>query len=274
MWFPNLFKSSKKKSNEHTQTSFYDSLYPESVRYALSYNGSKMGAAEIKGLIPNFTDEALYLTIKALTDRETKRVFLEDLTKVFIRPDYQQTDLQALLSDWVSKIPAGTIVKGTKLAQLGRSGSANWQDHFYNLANTCFTENKEALPCLIAHTALLGFKHFVQLYRDIPHAHLMILMPEWLMDPDDDMMGYSVQLSPEPQVTLKTHDQCLVMAWTCQGAACPMQQHFCGNAFFIDDTIHSGETAGKITSFWHSEYGLSVPDDRIRVITDLRKSTH
>ena len=273
MRFPNPFRAAPKGPSNNTKPSFYNTFYPESVRYALSYNASRMGPSEIRALIPNFTDEAMYLILKALIDREAKRQFLEDLTITFIQPDYQKVDLQTLLADWVQRIPQDSAVKGTKLAQLGRLGSSNWQNCFRNLAETCYTENKEALPCLIAHTALLGFKHFVQLYRDVPRAHIMVLVPEWLMDPNDNIMGYAVQLDPEPQVALKSRDECLVRAWACQGVDCPLKQQFCGSAYFIDDTIHSGKTAGKLTSFWYSEYGLSVPDDRIRVITDLRKST-
>lgn len=272
MRLPNPFKLMTKGPSTDAKRSFYDTLYPESVRYALSYNASSMGPAEINALIPNFTNEALYLIVKSLTDREVKRQFLQDLTSLFVRPDYQEDELRALLAGWVKRLPEDTIVKGTKLAQLGRLGSANWQTHFRDLAETCYNENKQALPCLIAHTALLGFRHFVELYRGIPDAHLIILVPDWMIDNEDDMIGYSVQLNPEPIVTIKNHDDCLVLAWTCEGVDCPFQQRFCGTAFFVDDTIHSGATAGKVTSFWYSEYGLNVPDDRIRVITDLRKS--
>jgi hypothetical protein len=51
---------------------------------------------------------------------------------------------------------------------------------------------------------------------------------------------------------------------------CQIHQYFCKEAVFIDDTINSGKTAGKLQSFWLSKYGLNMHLDRVRVITNLR----
>lgn len=262
------------RRSQETKQSFYQSLYPESVRYALSYNGAKLGVTEIASLVENFPDETLYLVVKSLEDREQKRGFLEDLTRLFIQPDYEVADLQTLLRGWIAKLPADTEVKGTKLAQLSRLGSDNWQSSFHDLAKGCFEEDHSALPCLIAHTAILGFRHFVQFYRNIPRAHIMIIVPEWMIDPDDNYTGYDVALGDNPTVTLRVKDNCLVGSWVCHKAQCRFNHLYCGNSFFVDDTIHTGKTAGKITSFWHSEFGLNIPDNRIKVITDLREGNY
>lgn len=253
-----------------TAASLYSSIYPEDVRYALSYKQAKMGIPEISALISRFTYEALYLVIKATDDIEQKRHQLEELTALFAQPDYQVDDLKAWLHRWLKALPADTQVNGTKLAQVSRYGSETMQGAFRSLAERCYQEDSSALICLIAHTALLGYRHFVQFYKDIPNAHITILVPDWMMDPANTQMGYCVTLNPEVRVTLQEKKQCLVGTWTCQGTNCPLNQAYCGNAFFVDDTIHTGQTAGKMQSFWDSEYGLHVPNEKIRVLTDLR----
>lgn len=267
----NIFKVfGSSKQSKTTIGDFYSSLYPESVRYALQYNGAEMGPAEIRSLVDRFTQEALYLIVKAFTDREQKRAYIEDLTRVFVQDDEDEALLKACLYDWIDRLPASTRVKGTKLAQLSRSGSGNWQDQFKDLAQSCYDEDQSALPCLIAHTAILGYRHFVKLYRDLPKADIVLLIPEWMADDEENFMGYSVRVTPEVRVTLQPKDRCIVASWKCGKHACKFNHVHCGNSFFVDDTIHSGATAGKITSFWYSEYGLNVPNDKIKVITDLR----
>jgi len=263
---------SKNAKPESTAGSFYQSLYPETVRYALSYRDALMSKVEIRSLVDRFTNEALYLVIKALDDVEAKRLYLEDLTRLFIKPDYQDEDLKVCLYRWIDKIPEDKMVAGTKLAQLSRCGSDNWQESFQALAQRCYDDDQTALPLLIAHTAILGFQHFVQLYKDVPKAHIIVVLPDWMIDKSNDLMGYDVVLSPKVRVDLQEKSQCLSNQWSCYGANCPLNHVYCGNTYYVDDTIHSGATAGKITSFWYSEYGLSVPDEKIRVITDLRKS--
>lgn len=268
-----LFKIFSKKTRPEGDTgSFYRSLYSESVRYALSYNGALMGKAEIGSLVDRFTNEALYLVSKALDDVEDKRQYLQDLARLFASDDYQDDDLKACLHRWIDRLPEDKEVAGTKLAQLSRAGSDNWQNLFQELARGCYDEDQTALPLLVAHTAILGFRHFVELYKDVPEAHIVILLPDWLIDPSNDLMGYDVVLSPEIRVELQPKDECLIGAWSCYGVNCPLNHMYCNNTYFIDDTIHSGATANKLTSFWYSKYGLNVPDDRIRVISDLRET--
>jgi hypothetical protein len=261
------------QESQSTTESFYRSLYPESVRYALAHNGALMGPSEIASLVDRFTYEALYLIIKAIEDREQKRQCIEALTLLFVDPDYNINALKDLLCSWAKAMPVDVRVKGTKLAQLSRSGSSSWQESFRGLAQSCYNEDKSALPCLIAHTAILGYQHFVQIYKDKPNTTLMVLFPEWMLDPDEEYMGFSVRLTPEVKVVSQKKDKCLVGAWACGKHECKFHHLYCGNSFFVDDTIHSGETAGKITSFWHSEYGLNIPDERVKVITDLREKS-
>jgi hypothetical protein len=258
------------KSTQSSTQSFYRSLYPESVRYALAHNGALMGPSEIASLVDRFTHEALYLIVKGAEDKEQKRVYIEELTQLFVDPDYTDDALKAMLYRWVENMPDDVRVPGTKLAQLSRSGSSNWQDSFHELALSCYNEDRTALPCLIAHTAILGYQHFVQLYKDEPHANIILLFPDWMLDDDENYMGFSVRLTPEVRVVTQPKITCLVGAWACGKRECRFDHLHCGNAFFVDDTIHSGRTAAKVTSFWYSEYGLNIPDARIKVITDLR----
>ncbi len=259
-----------KRERSQSISAFYRSLYPSDVRYALSYREAKMRATEIASLIDRFTYEAMYLIVKIMEDREKKRDYIEKLTHIFIQPDYQVDDLKKYLYSLISTIPADAEVSGTKLAQLSRYGMENWQTAFRGLAEDCYRENPTALPCLIAHTTIMGFHHFVQIYSQVPQANIMLLVPEWMMDETEEMMGYGVELNPEPKAVLRIKDVCLVGKWACMGVNCRLGHRYCGNALFIDDTIHTGKTSKKISNFWSSEYGLKIEGDRIRVITDLR----
>jgi hypothetical protein len=263
-----LFGLSKKTNTDIS--SFYDTIYPEGVRYALRYNEAKLGASEIESLINSFTYEALYLTIKAFDDPEEKRKCIEAITRIYADPNYRIEMLKRYLYTRVKEIPPGASAAGAKLAQLNRSGSDNWQAAFRNLAQTCYNENKTALPCLIAYTTMLGYHHFVQIYRQLVKSHICILVPNWMIDPDSEFMGYNVQLGKEVHVEFQPKDECLIGAWTCLKTNCRFAHHFCGTTFFIDDTISTSTTARKVQSFWHSEYGLRIPEERIRVVTDLR----
>lgn len=259
------------KGQKDSQASFYASLYPETVRYALSHKGAKMGKAEIRALVDRFTYEAMYLVVKVLAkDREDQRRFLADLTVLFLDPEYHEGKLRDLLLGYIDQMPDDAEAAGAKLAQLNRSGSSRWQDAFRQLAENTFAENPTGLPCLIAHTTLLGYQHFVQVYGQKRNAKLMILVPDWMIDPDEELMGYEVSLGDKPGVTLQPKDECLIGSWACMKSECRFHHRFCGSAVFIDDTINTGATSDKLHSFWKSEYGLNIPVERIRVITDLR----
>jgi hypothetical protein len=163
------------------------------------------------------------------------------------------------------------VVLGTKLAQLSRAGSDHWQNAFRRLAERCFVDHAGALPCLIAHTSLLGYHHFVQVYSQKPNARILILIPEHLLDTDNPHMGYRITLGANPSVMRQPKELCIFANWQCLGEQCNFGRKYCSNTIFIDDTINSGATIGKIESFWHSEYALFIPPERVKVITDLRK---
>jgi len=274
--FRSLFGSSardRQTQNSHESNNIYDSLYPESIRYSLRYNGGRMGKSEILALLDRFVHEAQYLVVKALaSDREQQRQYLCELTRLFMREDYNDDQLRQLLRYRVNALPDDVTVKGAKLAQLNRSGSSNWQQAFHDLAVKTLNEKPDAVPTLIAFTTMLAYQHFVQIYQAAGAPKIFIIVPEWLLDPDETYMGYSVSLKPHLSVELKPKSRCIFGNWTCQGEECPMSRRYCGNAVFIDDTINTRTTVRKIASFWQSEYALILPEDRIRVITDLRDS--
>lgn len=265
-----LFRRSRKDS-DGTVRSFYQSLYPEEIRYALGYKGAKMGKFEMRVLLDRYPYEALYLVTKALADnREALRAYLEVLTRLFVVSNNGQDELRDILSETIGTLPDGTAVSGAKLAQLNRSGSGFWQQAFRNMAQQIHDEDPTALPCLIAYTTMLGYRHFVDIYKTHRHAHITILVPEWMLDTDETMMGFEIVLNPEPSVIIQQKNMCLFGTWACAGVECRFGHRFCGNSVFVDDTIHTGATAGKIRSFWHSQYGLQIAPERVRVITDLR----
>lgn len=264
-------KSQSPKSENNTKPSFYRSLYPESVRYAFQYKGAEMGKAEMLALIDSYIFETVYLVMKALVfDREYQRHFLEDLTRLYVRGDWKTQELQTLLRDYILLLPDDLTVTGTKLAQISRSGSEEWQLAWRELAERLYTERPDALPCLIAHTPIFAYHQFIEVYKHKPYTKLIVLMPNWMEDEAEEQMGYEVTLSSPPTVNLQVKDECLYGSWLCLGTECKLKKRFCTQAVFIDDTINTAATSNKLRSFWLTEYGLNMPSERVRVITDLR----
>jgi len=270
----NFFKQPQSQTTTHQNKqpqSFYRSIYPESVRYAFQYKGAQMGKAEMKALLERYTHEVVYLVTKALAfDREYQRQFLETLTRLYVQADWQKSDLQAVLCHYIDLLPADMTVAGTKLAQISRSGSGEWQRAWRELVQQLFDENPQALPCLIAHTPIFAYHEFIAVYKHRRNAKLIFLMPDWMMDDNETQMGYEITLSDIPTVNLQVKDECLVGSWMCLGVDCKLKKRFCTEAIFIDDTINTSATAGKLRSFWLTKYGLNMPVERVRVITDLR----
>lgn len=265
-----LNKSKTTTSSEQTN-SFYQSIYPESVRYALQYKGAEMGREEIRALLTSWHFEAVYLVLKALIfKRETQRQFLEELTRLYYKVDWTTDELKLLLEKYIVLIPDEVTVTGTKLAQLSRTGTNKLLSEWRDLAESLVIDKPDALPCLIAHTPIYAYHEFIDVYRNSGQTKLFLLMPSWMLDPNETQMGYEINLVGLPTVELQIKKDCLYGAWTCDGRDCKLKQHFCKEAIFIDDTINSGKTAGKLQSFWLSKYGLNMPLDRVRVITNLR----
>lgn len=256
---------------QQTSTQFYRSIYPESVRYALSYRGAQMGKLEMQALMHNYVFETVYLVVKALgNNREGQRSFLEQLTRLYATPDWEHAALQQLLRKTIETLPDDVSVTGTKLAQLSRFGADNWQQAFRNIAENLLHDEPQALPIIIAHTPIIAYHQFIETYRTRLGTKLFMLIPELLMNPQERFMGYEITLSDPVTVKLQLRDECLFGSWACLKADCILQQHFCRKAIFIDDTINTAATIGKLQSFWHTEYGLNLPDDRVRCITDMR----
>lgn len=253
--------------------SFYESIYPESVRYALRYRKAQMGKDELRSLIHKWHFETVYLVTKALAyDRDAQRQFLEDLTRLYYNPHWTKADLENLLRHYIASLPDDISITGTKLAQLSRSGSDEWQHHWHNLATKLYQEEPHALPCIVANTPIFGYHHFVATYQQRSHTKLFFLIPDWLMNPDETLMGYEITLKSTPTVRLQVKNECLFGTHVCEGVECPLQQHFCKEAVFIDDTINTATTAGKLQSFWLSKYGLQIPLSRVRVIVNLQEN--
>lgn len=268
--FFRLLKPTPKKKSVNA---LYSSVYPESVRYALQYGGAQMGKHEIQSLVEQFPHEAVYLVTKAFAhDREQQRDLLAQFVRLYMKPNWSYAELKQILYNRIDTLADDVQIDGAKLAQLNRSGSDRWQQAFRDLAERCYDEDPDAMLCLIAHTPVFALHHFIDVYRDNPDATLIFLVPRWMQTPDDPEMGYEIVLGRNPGVYLQEKDECLFGTWACQKTECPLSQHYCRNCFFVDDTINTASTAGKIRSFWQTEYGLNMPENRVRVITDLRKS--
>src|SRR5690554_4008295 len=90
-----LFRGSASKMS---LSDFYQTLYPEDVRYALSQKQARLGKAELNSLTGRFVYEAVYLVTKALTHSpEKQRQYLEDLTRIYRHADYHLDDLRNFL---------------------------------------------------------------------------------------------------------------------------------------------------------------------------------
>jgi hypothetical protein len=252
--------------------SVYASIYPESVRYALQYKAAKMGKTEMSSLLEHYVHETVYLVTKALaSNRENQRKFLEQLSRLYIKPDWTENALRTLVRGYIDALPDDTAVDGAKLAQLNRSGTAHWQKAFRALAIQCRDIDFDKLPVLIAHTPVFAFHHFIEIFAQMPAAKFLLIVPKWMEDPSETHMGYEIELKPEPVVRFQEKDECIFGQWVCRKLECKLKNKYCGNCIFIDDTIKTESTAQKVRSFWQGEYGRNIPDERIRVITDLRR---
>jgi hypothetical protein len=251
---------------------FYGSLYPEDVRFALSHKQAQLGKAEIRSLIDRFSYEAVYLTTKGMASvPERQRKFLEGLTRIYRRADFHLDDLREFLRQQNERLPDDVQLGSAKLLQISRAGSEHWQRAFHDLAERAYAQNNRALPCLVAYASMLGYRHFVEVFSRESLGKIQILIPVWMLNPQDERMGYEISLGDEVEVQPQWKNDCLYGSWVCLHTECPMKHRFCSDAIFIDDTISSGETADSMKSFWHSAYGLQVPNERIHVITDLRQ---
>ena len=267
--FLKFFK--KSTSSQQEKPAFYRSLYPESVRYAFQYKGAEMGKAEMLALLDDYIFEAVYLVTKALVfNREYQRHFLEDLTRLYVHTNWSKRDLQHILTQYIMRLPDDLTVTGTKLAQISRSGTEEWQSAWRELAENLYAERPNALPCLIAHTPIFAYHQFIDVYKHRPYAKLIFLMPDWMADQNETQMGYEITLGSIPTVDIQVKDECLYGSWTCLHTECKLKKRFCTEAVFIDDTINTSATSNKLRSFWLTEYGLNMPIERVRVITDLR----
>lgn len=268
-WFRSFTSALSTDANART---FYQSVYPESVRYALQYNKAQLGKAELNALIPLWHFEVVYLLTKLLAfDREYQRQFLEALTRLYYHDDWTLPQLRTLLKEYIARLPDDRTVTATKLSQLSRIGTHTWQQEWSRLARRVIAEQPDALPCLIAHTPIYAYHHFVAIYKAHRRKKLLLLMPDWIIDADATQMGYAITLTEPPTVTLQVKQECLYGAWACEGTDCKFHQYFCQDAIFIDDTINTAQTASKLQSFWLSKYGLTMPLERVYAITNLRK---
>ena len=245
--FMKLF--SKNRDDASQSQSFYATLYPESVRYALGHNSAKLGKAELHALIHNFTYEVVYLMVKAVTyDIHEQRRFIEELTRLYVQEDYQD-DLKSFLKCEIDRLPEDTIVKGTKLAQLSRYGSAYWQKAFRNLVEECVEEDELAVPRLVAHTPFIAYHHFVDIYKERGVGRLSVIVPHWMMDKTNPLMGYRIILQKRIEVVFQEKAICLHGHWDCLGQECLRDQTYCRRSFFIDDTINTRLNQNKSDKF-------------------------
>lgn len=266
-WFKNFFGIKDTDAND--AAAFYATIYPESVRYALSHNEAYLGPAEFHALVHNFPYEVVYLMVKAVAYTPQKqRQYIEDLTRIYMQDDYME-DLKAFLHKEIDLLPSGSRVQGTKLAQLSRYGAAYWQDKFRILIENAIKEDSLAVPRIVAHTPFIAYHHFIDLYKNKGNGQLSVIVPEWMIDKDNNLMGYSIDLHDGVHVLIQEKSRCLHGNWDCMGHACNLDERLCQRSYFIDDTINTGTTSKKVTNFWNSKYGSEVPLDRIKVITNL-----
>jgi hypothetical protein len=185
-----FLRKSQSSPTNNTPQPFYRTIYPESVRYAFQYKGAEMGKQELLALIDGYIFETVYLVTKALVfDREYQRRFLEELTRLYAKSGWNRGELAEILAHSIAVLPENSTVTGTKLAQISRSGAEEWQTAWRTMVQKLYEEKPDALPCLIAHSPLFGYHHFIEVYRQRPYAKLIVLMPDWLGNEAEEQMG-------------------------------------------------------------------------------------
>jgi hypothetical protein len=270
--FFSRFRASKPEKQDDAAR--YRAVYPESVRYAFQYKAAQMGIEEMRSLVHEYMFETVYLVTKAMAfDRSAQRSFLELLTRLYVRPDWTHDELRSLLRQQIDLLPAQTSIAAAKLMQINRYGSEHWANAFHQLAQTIYEQQPDAIPCLIAHTPIFAYHEFIRVYRQRRDSTLLLLMPSWMEDQEEIQMGYQIELGELPSVRLQVKDQCIFGHWRCMHSDCKLRNRYCGNTIFVDDTINTGSTEGRIQSFWQTEYGLKLPESKVYVLTDMRKHT-
>lgn len=239
--------------------SIYAGLYPDSVRYAIKHRDGLMGKDEIESLIKsNYIHEAIYLITKSLKSEKTQmEIFLSELTSATVsdNPDVKITEI---LENWLLHLPTDTKVGGLKLGQLSRAGSEVWSDNFIQLAKSSRETKPDAVPHLVAFAAMIGYVAFVQEYFKEMHTEItnakeiVILVPEWIVDENEPDLGFYINLESFETKVYSKNDPLFY------------------NPHFVDDTINTGKSSGKVRGYWKQVLGVDIPEDRIFVITDLR----
>lgn len=256
------FKPSE--TEKQTFGDFLKTVYPSTVREALQTQEGRMGKAEIISLIQSgFVNEAIYFITKILQhSRSLQKNFLQELTQNLLN-DQLPESLQKFLLIWSDKIPEDKKIGGNKLRQISRGGIDHWQERLAALAEDAINKSPDAQPHLIAYAAMLGYVEFLKSYaKQATQQFLIIVVPEWLCEQDE--YGKLVLNDIEPHIGYKVDLRTGEVIEYSKGQA------LSDNPIFFDDTVITGNGFRKITTWWQKNSDLTLADNRLMTVTDLR----
>jgi hypothetical protein len=211
-------------------------ILPESVRYALKFQGARLGLPEIVALAKSgFENEALYFFIKAAAhDTDLQCLLLQRLTLAVgsLDDDGIGDDSAGAIRTFIESnaglIPAGTQVNGAKIAQLSRQGFGHWHRLLRKMAHQCASSDRGTY--IVGHAMFVGLPAFIQIHRQAK-KRLRILIPDLALDPASSICGYEIN-----------------------GSTAKLSKSFDRDheAIIVDDTCHTGACHGKVDRFWRN----------------------
>jgi len=206
-------------------------VMPFDVGYSLRYRSAMLGRNEIETLAhPSFYGIGVYLMLKALDDKP--QIQKEFLQKVAESIEGQEGYAKAakIIRHFLGQY-AIDDVSGMKIAQVTRMGADFLEEKFLEIASDLMA--KRCLPVLVAYSATIGLKPFVENIRQ--ESPLFVLMPKKIET--EGLVGYSI----------KRGDSGIEVAEIAGGF------QFDGMPVaVVDDTMNKGATLDKVVAFLES----------------------
>lgn len=232
---------------------------PESINHELQYNQGNVRRetfASVAGY-PGFEDLSAALTMKMLNGHPKQRALLKEMTTGMRNGTYDELR-QELHRKYLAEPGAATEVKAAKIAQVFRMGPYAFHEKFNNLILKVKHEGK--IPCLIAHSALLGLRSAVAHAKN--GDHIVIVNPENLEHNNGEHCGYIITVQEEDCDVVDLHTT------TDVNLLLPSAP-----AVLIDDTIKNGTTSKHVRdAFAKKLHFPTIEEDPIAVVYSGRQN--
>lgn len=162
---------------------------PESVRYALQYQGARMGKSHMKELGDSgYPDVAIYLYAKTLSGNA---LGLETFLNRYILSRFGSSAAAfIILQNAIADLDPNVNVNGAKLGQLFRQGIELWRERYAETAKR-FAQKR---PIYILSTPLVGLDAILDASEGAGNVPFGLTRVDWHNEPNCLYQGYEVNL--------------------------------------------------------------------------------